>query len=253
VTDLGTVLALGVLFASFNGWMLAFIATSAAVLWQLPRMMRWVIATWSGKVSEPEVKFLFLVLFVLGGLANMANSEAVLPAYLVGLVTAGVFLQERELLGRMRAIAFGALTPFYFLKAGLLISLQLVLASLGLIVALLAVKMGAKFVGVWPLTRAFKMSPREGSFTTMLRSTGLTFGSISALFGLTHNLITQAQYSVLVTVVIASAVVPTVIAQAFFQPDLAGGMEEMRTEGNVEWEGLVPVPVEPEPFSGQDL
>lgn len=253
VTDLGTVVALGVLFASFNGWMLAFIATSAAVLWQLPRMMRWVIATWSGKVSEPEVKFLFLVLFVLGGLANMANSEAVLPAYLVGLVTAGVFLRERELLGRMRAIAFGALTPFYFLKAGLLISLQLVLASLGLIVALLAVKMGAKFVGVWPLTKAFKMSPREGSFTTMLMSTGLTFGSISALFGLTHNLITQAQYSVLVTVVIASAVVPTVIAQAFFQPDLAGGMEEMRTEGNVEWGGLVPVPVEPEPFSGQDL
>jgi hypothetical protein len=49
-------------------------------------------------------------------------------------------------------------------------------------------------------------------------STGLTFGSISALFGLTHNIIDQQQYSILVFVVIGSAVVPTLIANAFFIP-----------------------------------
>lgn len=239
VNDLGTVLALGVLFANFNLWMVAFIGVTAMALWQLPRITRRVLATWGGKVSEPEVKFLFLVLFALGGLANMANSEAVLPAYLVGLVVAGVFLENKLLVQRMRAIAFTMLTPFYFLKAGLFVSLPAVVAAFGLIVALLAVKMATKLVGVWPLTRAFKMSMREGNYTTMLMSTGLTFGTISALFGLTHNVITQTQYSVLVTVVIGSAVVPTLIAQTFFLPEQRVLVEDAQQQELAEGE---PVP-----------
>ncbi len=218
VTDLGTVLALGVLFASFNEWMLAFIAASALVLWQLPRATRWVLRRWGGRVSEPEVKFLFLVLFGLGWLANMARSEAVLPAYLVGLVIAGVFVHDRVLVNRIRTIAFSMLTPFYFLKAGLFVSLPAVLFAAPLILVLLGVKVGAKTLGVWPLARFFRLGVRESSYATMLMSTGLTFGSISALFGLSNAIIDQAQYSVLVTVVIGSAVVPTIIAQTFFQP-----------------------------------
>jgi hypothetical protein len=53
-------------------------------------------------------------------------------------------------------------------------------------------------------------------------ATGLTFGSISALFGLTHHLINQTQYTELVTVVILSAFVPTLTAQQFFRPAIPG-------------------------------
>jgi glutathione-regulated potassium-efflux system ancillary protein KefC len=49
-------------------------------------------------------------------------------------------------------------------------------------------------------------------------STGLTFGTISALFGLNHKIITQAQYSYVVGTVIGSAVIPTLIANMFFLP-----------------------------------
>lgn len=218
ITDLGTVAALGLLFASFNLWMVAFLIVTGLALWQLPRLTRWVLAKWSGKVSEPEVKFVFLVLLLLGGLANVAKSEAVLPAYLVGLVIASVFQQDKTLIRRMRTIAFALLTPFYFLKAGLFVSLPAVLAAGGLITALLGVKIVAKFAGVWPLTRLFRLTAKEGNYTTLLMSTGLTFGSISALFGLTNGIIDQGQYSVLVTVVIASAIVPTIVAQSFFLP-----------------------------------
>jgi Kef-type K+ transport system membrane component KefB len=110
------------------------------------------------------------------------------------------------------------LTPFFFIKAGTLISLSALLAGLLLTIALLGIKMLTKFMGVWPLTRAFKMTPREGNYTTMLMSTGLTFGSISALYGLTHGIINQFQYTVLVSVVIGSAIVPTFIAQTWFLP-----------------------------------
>ena len=220
VTDFGTVLALGIIFANFNGWLALFVTVTAIVLWYLPRLTRFVIRSVGHRVSEPEVKFVFLVLFALGGLAQVAKSEAVLPAYLVGLVIAGVFVRDRVLMDRMRAIAFAMLTPFYFIKAGLFVSLPAVWTGLGLIVTLLAVKMIAKVIGVAPLTRYFKFPPREGAYTTLLMATGLTFGTISALFGLTNHIITQTQYTVLVTVVIASAVVPTLIAQRFFQPSL---------------------------------
>src|SRR5262249_55182091 len=187
-------------------------AFPAVALYFLPRLTDWFIHTLGATaVSEPEVKFLFLVLFVLGGLATTARSEAVLPAYLVGLVVAGVFLRDRVLVHRMRSIAFALLTPFYFIKAGLFISLPAEAAGATVIAALLLVKTVAKFVGVWPLTRAFHLTPREGNYTTLLMSTGLTFGSISALFGLTNGIINQEQYTILVTVVILSAVVPTLI------------------------------------------
>lgn len=141
-----------------------------------------------------------------------------LPAYLIGLVIAGVFSHDKVVVNRIRTIAFALLTPFFFLKAGTLVSLPALLAGLLLIIVLLGLKVTTKFIGVWPLTRVFKMTRREGTYTTLLMSTGLTFGSISALFGLTHGLITQSQYTVLVTVVIGSAVVPTLIAQGWFFP-----------------------------------
>jgi Kef-type K+ transport system membrane component KefB len=220
INDLGTVLALGVIFANFNRWMLLFVVATAAALWQLPRLTRLMIKRVGHRVSEPEVKFLFLVLFLLGGLAKLAQSEAVLPAYLVGLVIAGVFVHDRVLMERMRAIAFTMLTPFYFLKAGLYVSLPAVAAGALLILAFLLMKMGTKIVGIWPLTRLFRFGQREGAYTTLLMSTGLTFGTISALFGLSNHIIDQTQYTILVTVVIGSAVIPTLIAQRYFEPPL---------------------------------
>jgi Kef-type K+ transport system membrane component KefB len=226
ITDFGTVLALGILFANFNAWMLLFVAVSAVVLWQLPRLTRLVIARVGHRVSEPEIKFIFLVLFLLGGLAKLAQSEAVLPAYLVGLVIAGVFVRDRVLMERMRAIAFAMLTPFYFLKAGLYVALPAVVTGALLIGLFLLVKIGAKVVGVWPLTAWFGFGRREGTYTTLLMATGLTFGTISALFGLTNHIIDQTQYTILVTVVIGSAVVPTLIAQRWFEPARTGAAEQ---------------------------
>jgi Kef-type K+ transport system membrane component KefB len=227
VNDFGTVLALGVLFANFNWFMAVFVGVLAIALYFMPRWTRLLIRKVGNRVSEPEIKFLFFMLFLLGGLATTAKSEAVLPAYLVGLVVAGVFVREKAIAHRMRSIAFAFLTPFYFLKAGLFVSLPAVAAGAGLILALLLVKLATKAVSVWPTARAFRMPVRESNYTTLLMSTGLTFGTISALFGLTNHIIDQTQYTILVTVVILSAVVPTLIAQAFFRPDVGPTQEQI--------------------------
>lgn len=218
ITDLGTVLALGLIFARYDWSLLAFVVITAITLWALPRVTTWFFDAVGPRISEPETKFILVVLFALGALATAAQSEAVLPAYLVGMVLAPVFLRNHTLAQRMRVIAFSVLTPFYFLKAGALVGVKAVLASVGLIALLLGVKMGTKFLGVWPLAHVFRFGRREAMYTTLLMSTGLTFGTISALYGLSHDLIDETQYAALVTVVILSAIVPTLIAERWFDP-----------------------------------
>jgi Kef-type K+ transport system membrane component KefB len=227
ITDLGTVVALGVCFANYDWSLLVFAVVAVLALWLAPPFVRWFFSRYATHVSEPGVKMVFFVLFGLGALAAQAKSEAVLPAYMVGLALAGIFAHQRDTIRRLRTTVFALLTPFYFLNAGMKVKAAALWAGLGLIVILLLVKLGTKFVGVWPLTRAFRLGFRESNYTTLLMSTGLTFGTISALFGLTHGYtdpagafhtyITPEQYSILVTVVIASAIVPTLIAQTFFK------------------------------------
>jgi Kef-type K+ transport system membrane component KefB len=221
ITDFGTVLALGTLFANYNIALLVFVVVTLVVLWFMPKWTQSIITRLGAtRVSEPEVKFIFFILFFLGGLATAARSEAVLPAYLIGLVVAGVFMRDKTLVHRMRSIAFAIFTPFYFIKAGLYVSLPALWTSLLIIGAFLVLKMVTKIVGVFPLARMHYMKVREASYTTLLMATGLTFGTISALFGLQNGIINQTQYTILVSTVILSAFIPTLIAQKLFQPSI---------------------------------
>ncbi len=226
VTDLGTVLALGALFAGFGVWLAVFAVATAGALLVISPALRFVMSRFGHRVSEPEIKFVFTVLLALGGLATLAGSEAVLPAYVIGLAAAGVFHADRVLMDRMRSIAFAFLTPFFFLRAGILISVPALVTGAGVIALLFAGKMISKLAGVWPVAAAFRIGRRDRNYVTLLMATGLTFGSISALYGLNHHLVDRAQYSELLTVVILSAVLPTLVAQRLFQPRLVDIEEE---------------------------
>jgi Kef-type K+ transport system membrane component KefB len=229
VNDLGTVLALGLVFARYDAWLALFVTATVVALWLLSKFAPHLLEALGNRVSEPQTKFVALVLLLLGGLASIAGSEAVLPAYLVGMVLAPTFIRNRELPNRMRIVAFTLLTPFYFIKAGSLVDARAVAGSAVLILLLLAIKMATKFLGILPLTRVFRFDPRDGMYTTLLMSTGLTFGTISALFGLNNGIIDQRQYTILVSAVILSAIVPTLIAQRWFLPS-AKPVEEERIE-----------------------
>jgi len=218
VTDLGTVLALGLIFAPFTWRTVAFVGVGAAAMVLLPWLTPRFFRVFGGRPSELEAKFLLLVLFGLGALATWADSEAVLPAYLVGMVLAGTVGKDHALIRRLRTVTFGLLTPFYFIRAGSFVSVPALVAAPGGVLGLLAAKLATKTLGVWPMARFFRYPRTEAAYTTLLMSTGLTFGSISALFGLTHGIITQTQYSILIATVILSAVVPTLVANAFFIP-----------------------------------
>ena len=218
ITDLGTVVGLGLIFAPFTLKTVLFVGAMLVLAFVLPWLTPRFFKRYGGRPSELEAKYLLLCLFGMGALASWADSEAVLPAYLMGMVLAGTVGKDHVLVRRLRTLTFGLLTPFYFIRAGAFVSVPALLAAPGAFLVMLLVKVAAKITGVFPVTKLFGAPFKEGMYTTLLMSTGLTFGTISALFGLSHEIIDQAQYSALVAAVIASAVVPTVIANAFFMP-----------------------------------
>src|SRR5215472_6443069 len=218
ITDLGTVVALGLIFAPFTLKTVIFIAVGLVVFIVLPWLTPRFFRLYGGRPSELETKFLLLCLLGMGALAGWADSEAVLPAYVIGMVLAGTVGKDHALIRRLRTLTFGLLTPFYFIRAGSFVSIPALIAAPAAFLVCLVVKVTFKIIGVYPVTKYFGSPNREAMYTTLMMSTGLTFGTISSLFGLSHGIIDQGQYSALVAAVIGSAVIPTVIANAFYLP-----------------------------------
>src|SRR6266702_7409551 len=102
ITDLGTVVALGLIFAPFTLKTALFVGglgcAALALPWLTPRFFR----RYGGRPSELETKFLLLFLFGLGALAGWADSEAVLPAYVLGMMLAGTVGKDHVLVRRLR-------------------------------------------------------------------------------------------------------------------------------------------------------
>jgi Kef-type K+ transport system membrane component KefB len=216
VTDFGTVTALSILFLSPTLWIIPFVAVAVGLIVGLPRLAPWFFRQFGGRVIEPEIKLIFATLFLLMWLGGRANSQAVLPAFVLGLVMSGHYVSHRSEQERLRVVAFAFLTPFFFLKGGMNISASALWGSLGTLAVLFAGKMAPKLAGVYPFARRF-CAP-HAAFTTLLMSTGLTFGTISSLYGLNAHIIDRTQFSLLVGVVVLSAIVPTAIAQRFYEP-----------------------------------
>jgi Kef-type K+ transport system membrane component KefB len=211
ITDLCTVLALSILFVQPTWWLLPFLVVSAGLIVVMRGLEGWFFARYGERVIEPELKGAFAALLILMWLGAKANAEAVLPAFLLGFALAPTFARHPELRARFRVVSFGLLTPFFFLHAGMNVSLALVLANLGLLGLLLTAKLASKSAAVYPLARRY--TPTYAWPVALLMSTGLTFGTIASQAGLSLGVITKAQFSVLVCVVALSAVIPTAIAQ----------------------------------------
>ncbi len=218
VNDLGTVIALGLLFAPFTGRTVVFLVVSALLIALLPRLTAALTRRYAYRTAAIRTKWVLAVLFGLGALALWSGSEAVLPAYLAGMVLAGAAAEDHHWIRRMRTLTIGFLTPFYFLRAGALVSLPAVAAAPLVFLLLFGAKSASKIFGLFPVVARFRRERNERWYYTLMMSTGLTFGTISALYGLSHGIVSRQQYSFLVATVIASAVIPTLIASFAFTP-----------------------------------
>ncbi|MBI4787021.1 MAG: cation:proton antiporter [Chloroflexi bacterium] len=218
VTDILTALALSILFIQINVYTILFGIVSIVLFVALPKIYPLITKRYGAKVVEPEIKFLFVVLFLFMWLGDAGKTHAALPVFVLGLLLSHLFEHNLALQKRLRVVGFAIITPFFFFKGGLNVGLSAIYANLGLLLAFLAVKLVSKFIAVFPFARYYH--DQHGTYTTLLMSTGLTFGTISSLYGLQAGIIDQVQFSLLITTVILSAIVPTFVAQRWFAPSI---------------------------------
>ncbi|MFA4873843.1 MAG: cation:proton antiporter [bacterium] len=218
INDLGTVIALGLIFAPFTVRTVIFIVVSVVAFAIMPFVTRKLTKVYGNKTAAIRTKWILGLLFGLGGLALWAGSEAVLPAYIAGMVLAGTMSNDHHYVRRLRTLTIGFLTPFYFIRAGAFVSIPALIVAPLTFFVLLGGKVLSKIFGLYPVIGKFRGHRKERWYYTLLMSTGLTFGTISALYGLSHGIVTEEQYSLLVAVVIGSALIPTIIANAAFLP-----------------------------------
>ncbi|MHB8469422.1 MAG: cation:proton antiporter [Gaiellaceae bacterium] len=216
VTDIATVAGLTILFIKPTIWIVPFALVSLAMIVLLPPVATRFFPRYGNRVIEPEIKLVFACLFLLMWLGARANSQAALPVFVLGLVMSTFYTKHRREQDRLRVVAFAFLTPFFFLKGGMNVSASALWANLGVLGLLFVAKMAPKLGGIYPLARRF--TAPHAAFTTLLMSTGLTFGTITSLYGLNAHIIDRTQFSLLLAVVVLSAIVPTAIAQRFYQP-----------------------------------
>jgi len=221
ITDMGVALAMSILFIKPTLYTVVFILISLLMICLAVRFSHYVLDNpgLKNKVIEPEIKYIFLLLLIFMYFANLGEGHAVLPAFVLGLLMSRHFTETSEtrvVRNRLRTVAYAIITPMFFIVGGLKISLSLIISAIGLFCILFAIKIIAKFIGVYFLAKRYM--PHGSMYTTLLMSTGLTFGTIASVFGLNSGFINQVQYSILVGVVVASAVIPTFIAQKWFMP-----------------------------------
>lgn len=104
ITDLATVVALGLIFAPFTIRTLIFLGVGLVVFFILPWIVPRFFKRYGNRPSELEAKFLMACLFGMGALATWADSEAVLPAYLIGMVLAGTVGKDHALVRRLKLL-----------------------------------------------------------------------------------------------------------------------------------------------------
>ena len=218
VNDLGTVIGLGLIFAPFTYKTLVFMTITVALICVLHGITNFLIKHFAFKTAAIRTKWILFVLIAMAVLAIWSGSEPVLPAYIIGMILAKTMEKDNFFIRRIRTMTIGFLTPIYFLRAGALMSVSALIAAPFVFILLFLSKVFSKILGLYPVINHFKKHKDEKWYYTLLMSTGLTFGTISALYGLTNNIITREQYSFLVGTVIASAIIPTLIANKFFLP-----------------------------------
>lgn len=218
VTDLVTVVMLSLIFAPFTIRTLIALGISAVFFIILPWLTPRLFKRYGDRFSEIETKFLLFCLLGMAALAEWADSEAVLPAYIIGVALASTVGNDHALIRRLRTMTFGLLTPFFFILAGSIVSIPALIAAPASFIIFLIVKLATKLMGVFPAAKLFGSTNKEAMYTTLLMSTGLTFGTIASLFGRSHGIIDSIQYSTLVAAIIGTAIVPTIVANTFFLP-----------------------------------
>jgi Kef-type K+ transport system membrane component KefB len=208
IVDVLSMVTLALLLGSFGWGTAIFLLVVVPGIFGLPRVGTWIFRRYGGSIVEFELRFLMVVLISMGFMAeHLGGLHPAVIAFAIGLVLSEVVEEHGEVEEKLRAVVFSLLAPVFFLHAGMQIDLSLVTTELMLqLVVLFVVAVGLKFAGTALATNW--LLGHSGTFVGMLFNYRLAFGIATATVGLKTGVITNAQYSIILLVIVGSAFLP---------------------------------------------
>ncbi|MCL2115597.1 MAG: cation:proton antiporter [Methanobrevibacter sp.] len=225
ITNLCTAIALSILFIKPDLYTIIFYLVAILVLFLAFKYSHLIFDSprIKDKIHEFEIKYIFFLLVILIFFASLGGGQAILPAFILGLLLSNHFKTgsfNEETKKRMKAIAFTVITPIFFIVGGMRVSLSLIWAGILVFTLVLVFRLLAKFFGVYFISGKYLGSNRK--YVALMMSTGLTFGLVATTFGLNTGILDQMSYSILTGVLVFSAIFPTLVAEKWFPPHIDG-------------------------------
>ncbi len=211
VVDVISMILLAMLLGN-TGWGTAiFLLVLLPAIFGLPRVGTWIFRRYSGSIVEFELRFLMVILIAMGFMAeHVGGIHPAIVAFAIGLVMSEVVEEHGAVEEKLRAIVFSLLAPVFFLHAGMQIDLTLMTGELVLqFVVLFVAAVGLKFAGTALAART--LLGHSSTFVGLLFNYRLAFGIVTATVGLEAGLITTQHYSVILLIIVSSALLPAIL------------------------------------------
>lgn len=224
ITDICTAIALNVLFTKFNIYTVLFYVMSLLILIiaYYKSDLFFENSLFKNKMGEIEIKYVFVLLLAFIFLGNLGGGQAILPAFILGVLVSNHFknTSKGEVKSRFKTIAFASITPIFFIIGGMNVSIPSIYSYFGIFLGLFILRQLSKYIGVHYPSKLFLK--KDYNYVTMLMSTGLTFGLVAAVFGLNNGIINQSEYSIITGILVLSAILPTLVAEKWYFPKHLG-------------------------------
>lgn len=220
ITNMCTAIMLSILFMKPDIYTLIFYIVSAIVLLIAYKYSYLIFDNnkIKDKLAEVEIKYIFMLILGFIFLASLGGGQAILPAFILGLLLSKHFKDtaDRQVKSRIKTVAFAVITPIFFIVGGMKVSIPLILGSIGIFILIFVIRQIAKFIGVYGISKHYLKENQ--TYTTLMMSTGLTFGLVAAVYGLNNGLINPSIYSILTGVLVLSAILPSFAAEKWYPP-----------------------------------
>ncbi|MFB9808322.1 cation:proton antiporter [Haladaptatus pallidirubidus] len=190
------------------------------------RLIRWVDSTFNSDLSL--VTTVMILALGVGTLTHALRLEAVLGAFVVGVLVGRVNRFDQGVRHVFEVITLGIFAPIFFATAGLRVDLTaLTTPSILLVCAVvLAVAIAGKFIGAFVGARGAGLSNWEGiAIGAGLNARG-ALEIIVATVGLSLGVLTETMYTIIVVIaIVTSLFAPPILRFAIDHIELSGEEE----------------------------
>lgn len=197
----------GRLGISFGGLILFLIASFTVFRWVIDRLFRYVMARGSSVTAAVSIT---IVAALVGGAVTQAlNIEAILGAYIIGILVAGLRHQLPQVRSILETVTAALLAPVFFAFSGLRVDVGLLDTSSVIVwtVVLIVVAIVAKILGTVAGGFFAGVRGREAlALGSGLSALG-AMGVVVAIIGLNLGVVSETGYTVMVMAAIVTSMV----------------------------------------------